>query len=100
MLIYGAGFIAIYLLFYLMYRHAQKFATEIALTPVELYETKTLGNINLVCICICLIPMSGDIMMPNYAGPIAYSYFLIPAAYYVWFSYRGKKRRKLFPKEG
>jgi uncharacterized membrane protein len=97
MLIYGAGFIAIYLLFYLMYRHAQKMTNEIALTPVELYETKTLANINLVCICICLIPMTGDIIMPRYAGPIAYTYFLIPVAYSVWFSYRGKKRRELFP---
>jgi uncharacterized membrane protein len=97
MLIYGAGFIAIYLLFYLMYRHAQKMANEIALTPAELYETRTLANINLVCICICLIPMSGDIIIPQYAGPIAYTYFLIPVAYSVWFSYRGKKRRELFP---
>jgi len=96
MLIYGAGFIAIYSLFYLMYRHAQKQAHALKLTPVELYETKTATNINLVCICICLLPTLAVIIAPVYSANFGFAYFLIPVSYFVWFSYRGRKRRRLF----
>jgi uncharacterized membrane protein len=98
MLIYGAGLITIYILFYLLYRHAQKFATELELTPAELYETKTLTNINLLCICICIPAMSIAAFFPEQAGRSGYVYFLFPVVYSTWFAYRGKKKRKLFPR--
>jgi uncharacterized membrane protein len=97
MLIYGAGFIAIYILFYLMYRHAQHYADELSLTPLELFETKTATNINLICICVCAIPMSVAAFIPAYAGDSGFIYCLIPVSYSFWFSYRGRKRRELFP---
>jgi uncharacterized membrane protein len=98
MLIYSAGFITIYILFYLMYRHALKYSKELELTPAEQYETKTVIDINLICIGICFLSIAIALLLPVYAGLSGYVYFLFPVAYSVWFSYRGKKRRQMFPK--
>ncbi|MET3979349.1 putative membrane protein [Mucilaginibacter sp. UYP25] len=97
LLVYGAGFVAIYLLFYLMYRNAAKHAAEIELNPRELYETNTVSGINLICILICLCAMVLTYLSPmELAGKTGFIYFLIPAGYFVWYSYRGKQSRKLF----
>lgn len=99
MLIYSAGFIAIYTLFYLMYRHAQKHADILELTAAELYETQTLTRMNLICVCISLLSVSIALIFPKHAGISGFVYFLFAVAYPAWFSYRGRKKRKLFPKE-
>lgn len=97
LLVYGAGFVAIYLLFYLMYRNAIKHAQEVDLNPRELFETKTVAGINLICILICLTAMLLTYLSPiEMAGKTGFVYFLIPAGYFVWYSYRGKKSRKIF----
>ena len=97
MLIYGAGFVAIYLLFYLMYRRAEKSAEKLQLTPEELFETKTVGYINLLCMGIGLLSMLVALVVPlKLIGISGYVYCLIGVAYSTWFSYRGKKRRQLF----
>ncbi len=102
MLIYGAGFVVINILFYLMYRHAQKFVKELELTLSELYDTQTTAKIYLICIGICLLAMSAAIAVPlftdaTYVGLTGFTYCLIPVAYSLWFRYRGKKARKKFP---
>ena len=97
LLVYGAGFVAIYTLFYLMYRNAIKYAAEVQLTPRELFETKTVSGINLICILICLSSMTLTYLVPmEAAGKTGFMYFLIPVGYSVWYSYRGKKGRQLF----
>ncbi|MDN3549799.1 TMEM175 family protein [Mucilaginibacter aquaedulcis] len=96
MLIYGAGFFVIYLLFYLMYRNAQKQANELELSKEELFETITVTNINLICMIICIVGMLLAFVLPKYAGPTGFIYCLIPLAYTFWYSYRGGKQRKLF----
>lgn len=97
LLIYGAGFVAIYLLFYLMYRNAAKRAAEIGLNPMEVFETNTVAGINLVCIFICLLAMSLTFLASTeMAGKTGFVYFLIPAGYFTWYSYRGKKFRQTF----
>jgi len=98
MLIYSAGFIAIYILFYLMYRHAQKSAAELQLSPAEIYATKTVKYMNLICICISLAAIGLALISPRDAAVSGFVYCTFPIAYFVWFSYRGKKGRKLFPK--
>ncbi len=98
MLVYSAGFIAIYILFYLMYRHAQKFAAALELTPTELYATKTAAGMNLICMGISLVAATLAIVLPeNYCASSAYLYCLFGPAYYIWFRYRGKKGRQKFP---
>jgi uncharacterized membrane protein len=97
MLVYGAGFVAIYLLFYLMYRNAVKHAAAVGLSAVELFETKTVAGINLICVFICLLAMTLTYLVPtNFAGRTGFVYFLIPVGYFSWYSYRGKRSRQLF----
>jgi len=97
MLVYGAGFVAIYLLFFLMYRNASKRADEVELSPMEIFETKTVAGINLICILICVLAMSLTYFVPaNAVGSTGFAYFLIPLGYSTWYSYRGKKFRQTF----
>ncbi|MDN3583700.1 TMEM175 family protein [Mucilaginibacter flavus] len=96
MLIYGAGFLVIYLLFYLMYRHAKKHATDIGLNDREIFDTQTVCGINFICMCICAVVMLIGILFPSVAGPSGFLYCTIPIAYTIWFSRRGKKSRSLF----
>ncbi|MFD0750725.1 TMEM175 family protein [Mucilaginibacter calamicampi] len=96
MLIYSVGLFTIYLLFYLMYSHAQKFFTRLELTEHEIFEAKTVTNINLLCMGVCTLSIMVALAFPDTAGRSGYVYFLFPFVYMGWFSYRGKKKRKLF----
>ncbi|HTE01196.1 MAG TPA: TMEM175 family protein [Mucilaginibacter sp.] len=97
MYVYNLGYMAIYLLFYLMYRHAQNHAEKIELTPFELFETRSMMYINLLNVLIGLIAIVVTFLLPsNLKGASGYVYFLIPVAYSIFFSQRGKKRRSLF----
>ena len=97
MMIYGAGFSVIYLLFTLMHVNVLKFKEELNMAPIEVYETKTLVSINFICLCIGLTSITLAFILPlNYTGISGMAYFLIPFAYWLWYSYRGKKSRKLY----
>jgi uncharacterized membrane protein len=96
MLIYGTGYTVIYALFYLMYRNAQHLAERLELTPKELFETKTVAAINLISVFIGILAMLLALIFPiEKAGLSGFTYFLIPIAYSIYYSYRGAKSRKL-----
>lgn len=96
MLIYSAGLITIYLLFFLMYRHAERWADHLKLTPLELYETRTNKYMNVICMAIGLVAISMALLIPGKAGMSGFVYCTFPIAYSMWFGYRGKKKRKLY----
>jgi len=97
MLIYGAGYTVISMLFYLMYRNAQSKSVHLELSPKEVFETKTISSINLLSVVIGLIAMAMALLLPQgVSGLSGFTYFLIPVVYTIWFSYRGKKGRLLF----
>src|SRR3569833_530947 len=97
MVIYGAGFSIVYLLFFLMHLNALKQRDELNLTPVEVFETKTLTYIILIGFCIGLIAIALAMILPlKYQGQSGFTYFLIPVAYSIWYAYRGKKQRQLY----
>ena len=97
MMIYGAGFSIIYLLFALMHFNALQQKNELNMTPVEVFETQTLAYINMICFGIGITSITLAALLPlQYTGFSGFTYFFIPVAYSVWYSYRGKKGRKLF----
>ncbi|GAB3918787.1 TMEM175 family protein [Mucilaginibacter boryungensis] len=97
MLIYGIGYCVIYLLFFLMYMNAKRKEVHLELTPKEAFETHTIAYINLFSVFIGMLAMALAIILPdNICGISGFTYFLIPIAYSVWFSYRGKKSRLAF----
>ena len=97
MLIYGAGFTTINLLFYLMYANAKKWAAALKLTAIEIYETTTITRINVMLTCIGVIAMLLAVLLPvEYSGLSGYFYCTIGFTYWGWYSYRGKKAKKMF----
>lgn len=97
MMIYGLGYIAINMLFYFMYRIAVKHRVVLKLKPLELFETKTIGNMYMVCSFIGVLSIFlGYTLSPQYRGFSGLLYILIGPAHGVWFSYRGRKQHKLF----
>jgi uncharacterized membrane protein len=97
MLIYGLGFTVINLLFYLMYANALKHKTELKLNDLEVFVTKTETGMNLLLILIGITAMLLAWLLPlQYADQSGIFYLSIPFAYTLWFTYRGRKSRKLF----
>ena len=101
MIIYGAGFTAINVLFFLMYHNVNKFALQLKLTPTELHKTNTHSYINLFSAGISLLSMLVAVLIDSqYAGFSGFIYFLIPLVYFIWYKYRNKKAKKLFNANG
>jgi uncharacterized membrane protein len=96
MIIYGLGLFVIYGLFYLMYRHVDQHQLDLELSPAELYVTKSLTGINLLCMCICLLAVLVAVFLPTDHGRSGFIYCLIPVAYTWWFRHRAVGLKKLF----
>lgn len=97
MIIYGAGFTFINLLFWLMYLNAKKRSIQLKLTPIEIFKTNTAAYIYFFCMLIGVTAMLMAWLLPlEYSGQSGFIYFLIGFAYFFWYSYRGRKERKLF----
>ena len=96
MMIYGIGYILIYLLFSFMYIHALSKRTELQLTTAEIFDTKTklLKNIILIIIGLLSILVS-QILSADKAGLAGMVYILIGPAFSVFHSHRSRRRRKL-----
>ena len=97
MLIYGAGYSIYNLLFYLMYANAIKRREEVNLTESELFETKTVAYIYLICTFIGIVAIALAFLLPvKFAGFSGMFYFVIGPAYFIWFTLRARKKRKRF----
>ena len=97
MYVYDTGYVLIYLLFYLMYRHAQNKADELELTDYELFETRSQMYINLLNMLVGVLAIILTFILPeNVKGGSGYVYFLLAILYPVFFSSRAKKSRQLF----
>jgi uncharacterized membrane protein len=97
MYIYHTGYTMIYLLFYLMYRHAHKFAEKLELTPFELFETKSQMYMDLLNGLIGVLAILLTFLLPvDFKGASGYVYFLLPVVYPIFFTIRGRQSRKLF----
>ncbi|MES2279254.1 MAG: TMEM175 family protein [Bacteroidota bacterium] len=98
MIIYSIGYTVIYLIFYFMHINALRHAEEIELSPKEIYSTKTETYINLICAGIGTLAILLAIVLPaNIAGYSGFTFFLLPLAFFGWYSQRGKRSRQLFP---
>jgi len=97
MYVYDIGFVLIYLLFALMYRHAKSNAGKIGLTPFETFETGTQLYANVASATIGLAAMLLTWLLPMpYKGASGYVYFSMSFVHPILFRIRGKKSKKLF----
>lgn len=97
MYIYNIGYTLIYLLFYLMYTHARKHTKHLELSEYEVFETNSQIYINLINALVGVIAILLTFVLPmGIKGDSGFAYFLLTLAYPVFFSYRGRRSRKLF----
>jgi uncharacterized membrane protein len=97
MIIYSAGYLVIYLLFFLMYKNAESRAADLELTPKELYETQTTSYINLINMLIGAIVILAVLIVPaRLAGACGFIYFITGPCYGFWYGFRGKRSRLAF----
>ena len=95
-LIYGAGVIAIYLILALMYRRALGKRTELELTPLEVFDTKTSVVMHLMAAAIGAVSCVVAVTVPlRLAGLAGYVYFLFGPAMAILGTRAGRMRRKL-----
>ena len=95
-LIYGGGVIAIYLILAVMYRRALGKRQELALTPLEVFDTKTSIVMHVIAAAIgvlsCIIAVTVPLRLAGLAG---YVYFLLGPAMAILGTRAGRRRRKL-----
>lgn len=97
MTIYGAGFSTLYLLFLLMYLNAKRHAKTLQLTATELFVTNTQIYINIICGCIGITSIALAWLLPlHIAGNSGFVYCFIGPAYYILYSFRGRRQKKLY----
>lgn len=85
MVIYGMGFTAIYVLFYLMYREALARASELHMTPLEYHLTQKDAGFHLINIFVGVTAIIlANILPADLAGYSGFAYMLIPVSSFVW----------------
>ncbi len=95
MLIYNAGFIAVFAIFVLLYLHAWRRRAQLELTPREEFQTLERLGANLCLIGVGVISTAvllfGGARWGGYAGM---SYMLIGPALTIYYSVMGRRARK------
>lgn len=97
MIIYGLGFISVYVIFILLYTHALKSQEELNLSEKEVFVTKTklYSYVVLLVIGLCSVTFA-YIVPPNVAGNAGWFYMLIGPALTIYFHKRKKIQKKKF----
>ena len=98
MMIYAIGFMAIYVLFFLMYWHAYRKSKELELTASEKFDCRStmFKELIMVATAACSL-ITAFLLDDNYAGWAGWIYMLLAPAITIYFSRRNKIRKKLFP---
>jgi uncharacterized membrane protein len=96
MLVYGIGYLSVYLLFTLLYFHALRKKEELDLSPIEIYDTVssilgTLIHVSVATLSILVAVIGGE----NFSGWAGLTYFLLGPALTIHGTMRGKGRKKL-----
>ncbi|CAN5312204.1 hypothetical protein BH09GEM1_BH09GEM1_18850 [soil metagenome] len=95
--IYSGGFVALYVIFALLYRHAYKLRMVLELSPMEIYETRGVVQENLLMIGIgTLALVLAFLDLPQFSG---LSYALIGPLQTWLGAVHGKGRRQLMEAE-
>lgn len=94
--IYGLGYFFIYLIFFLLYRHALRRRGHLQLSPLEVFDTKTklYAQLAMVVIGICAVILALA-LPPKLAGLWGMWYFVIPPAIWLVHGRRAVIRKRI-----
>ena len=94
MAVYGAGYLAVFLLFALLYYHALRKKDQLGLSEIEVYDTKTIISGNLIHAFVATLSVVFTFITPG--GWLSWAvYFLLGPFLTVHGTVRGKGRKKL-----
>lgn len=98
MMIYALGFIAIYFIFFLLYFNAYKKSKKMGFSSIRKFDCKSemYKELIMVCMGLCSLLFS-FILTDESSGSAGFVYMLIPPVITVFFIFRKRIRKKLFP---
>ena len=94
--IYGLGFLVLFVIFALLYRHAYLKRVELDLTPEEVFDVRIFRNHHLLSAAIGLLSIVFALGAPVILAPIAPTlYLLMGPLHWGYGVYRARQRRNL-----
>ncbi len=101
MLLYGAGYAAVYGVIALLYLHAHRQADALELDPVERYQTRTSIGAALVQVVVAGVSMILAAALPDpVSGLAGWTYMSVGPALGLFHAMRGRGRRRLAAAHG
>jgi uncharacterized membrane protein len=98
MAVYALGFIAIYFLFSLLYYNALRKSKQLGLTPINKFDCKSNMYKEIIMVCVGFCSLLFSLLLKNEnAGNAGIIYLLIFPALTIYFIFRKRIRKKLFP---
>lgn len=96
MIIFGIGYVAVFLIFVLLYAHAYRKRFELDLNELERFDTRNEMQESAINVCVGLISISvAAIGGPRYSGLSGWSYMLLGPALAVHGFMMGARRQKM-----
>lgn len=96
MIIYGLGYIAIYVIFFLLYGHALRKKRQLELTPREVFDTRTKIYSQLILVGVGAGSVLLAAMLPaDYSGLSGFFYFANLPAFWLVHGHRAKIRKHI-----
>jgi uncharacterized membrane protein len=95
--IYGLGFVVLFCLFALLYRHAYAKRESLGLTPIEIFDVKAFAGHHLVSAAVGLVALGVAVFAPLAFAPLSPACFALMGPGHWWFGTRVAKRRVLVP---
>lgn len=91
--LYALGFVAVFLMFALLYGHALAKRKELQLTPLDVFDARAIIGHHLVSVGVGLVSMAIAYFAPVRFAPLAPSAFMLMGpAHYLWGAATGRRR--------
>ena len=97
--IYSVGFIAIFVLFALLYRHALSRRNELALSELETFDARTAVGHHVISAGVGMISLAIASLAPLGFAPIAPTSFCLMGPVHFWYGSRSGRKRRLLEEE-
>jgi uncharacterized membrane protein len=94
--VYGLGFLMLFLMFALLYRHAYNKRDELGLTPLEVMDVKVFAGHHLLSAGVGLLSVAFALLAPVQMSPIAPSMFALMGPLHWLFGSNAGRKRKIF----
>ncbi len=96
LIIYGLGYISVFLIFAVLYIHAYRSGAALKLTQIELHITKQAIQRNFIYMGIGILSVGLAFVLPVYPGLSGFAYFLISPCITLHYVIMEKRRKQLF----